>query len=256
MDIFLYIMIFIIGTLFGSFYTLAVYRIPLKQDIIHTHSYCPNCGHKLGFFELIPILSYIFLGGKCHNCKEKINIRYLLIELLSGICFVAIAKGINFKVENIDMEIVINLIFFALYLTLVFLISGIDKINRKIERSVLIYGIIISIIYIAYQYITFKLNVIPYIIYVIFATVLLIVNKKRNLYTCNVLIFLLIMCIFTGNVCTVFTIITALIAVVLFKILIKIKYRKQNKKINNNISLAFYLGVINLLTYISILMLV
>ena len=46
MNTFIYIIIFIIGTLFGSFYTLAVYRIPKRQDITHTHSYCPNCNHK------------------------------------------------------------------------------------------------------------------------------------------------------------------------------------------------------------------
>ena len=64
MNIVFYIVLFIIGTLFGSFYTLAVYRIPQRQDITHTHSYCPNCKHKLGFLDLIPIFSYVFLRGK------------------------------------------------------------------------------------------------------------------------------------------------------------------------------------------------
>ena len=78
MNVFLYIIIFIMGTLFGSFYTLAVYRIPKKLDITHTHSFCPNCGHKLGVFELIPVWSYIFLGGKCKKCKQKIRPRYFI----------------------------------------------------------------------------------------------------------------------------------------------------------------------------------
>ena len=82
---------FITGTVFGSFYTLAVYRIPLKQDITHTRSYCPKCNHKLQFFDLIPILSYIFLGGKCRYCKEKIRPRYLILETLSGLVFVLFA---------------------------------------------------------------------------------------------------------------------------------------------------------------------
>ena len=73
MNIIIYITIFVIGTLFGSFFTLATYRIPKKQDITHTHSYCPNCNSKLGFFELIPILSYIFLKGKCKHCGKKIS---------------------------------------------------------------------------------------------------------------------------------------------------------------------------------------
>ena len=80
MNIFFYIIIFIIGTLFGSFYTLAVYRIPLKQDITHTRSYCPKCNHKLNFLDLIPILSYIFF-------KEKISKRQIvgIIIIIIGI---------------------------------------------------------------------------------------------------------------------------------------------------------------------------
>ena len=73
MSIIVYIYMFVIGALLGSFYTLAVYRIPLKQDILYTRSYCPNCNHKLGFWDLIPIFSYIFLGAKCRYCKKKIR---------------------------------------------------------------------------------------------------------------------------------------------------------------------------------------
>ena len=91
MEIFFYVIIFIIGTLFGSFYTLAVYRIPKRQDIVHTHSYCPNCNHKLGLLDLFPIFSYIFLGGKCRYCKQKIRPRYLILETLSGLLFIIIS---------------------------------------------------------------------------------------------------------------------------------------------------------------------
>ena len=66
---------FIIGATLGSFYTLAVYRIPLNKDITHERSFCPNCNHRLEFLDLIPILSYIFLGGKCRYCHEKIRPR-------------------------------------------------------------------------------------------------------------------------------------------------------------------------------------
>ena len=55
MEIYFYLIIFIMGSLFGSFYTLAVYRIPKRQDITHTHSYCPNCNHKLGLLDLFQL---------------------------------------------------------------------------------------------------------------------------------------------------------------------------------------------------------
>src|SRR5574344_1035034 len=81
-EIIIYTIIFIIGTMMGSFLTLAVYRIPLKQDITHKRSYCPNCNHRLQFLDLIPIFSYIFLKGKCRYCGNKIRARYILLEIL------------------------------------------------------------------------------------------------------------------------------------------------------------------------------
>ena len=102
MDIFLYIIIFIIGTFFGSFFTLAVYRIPKKEDILIKHSYCPNCNHKLGFFDLFPVFSYIFLQGKCRYCGNKIRPRYLILELLSGFTFLAIAVATKITCINMN----------------------------------------------------------------------------------------------------------------------------------------------------------
>ncbi len=89
-DVYIGINIFIIGTLFGSFFSLANYRIPRKKDIVCTRSFCPKCNHKLSFFDLIPILSYLFQGGKCRYCKEKISIRYPLLEIGTGVLFLAI----------------------------------------------------------------------------------------------------------------------------------------------------------------------
>ena len=142
MNTFIYIIIFIIGTLFGSFYTLAVYRIPKRQDITHTHSYCPNCNHKLGFLDLIPILSYIFLGGKCRYCKQKIRPRYLILELLSGILFVIIAILLNIDIYNFNLITIAQYCFIVLYLTFIILICGIDKENKNVDKLVSIYGIV------------------------------------------------------------------------------------------------------------------
>ena len=150
MEIFFYVIIFIIGTLFGSFYTLAVYRIPKRQDIIHTHSYCPNCNHKLGLLDLFPIFSYIFLGGKCRYCKQKIRPRYLILETLSGLLFIIIAYFMGLKLENLNSINIINFCFVVLYLTYIILMAGIDKENRKIDKAVNIYGIAISIMYMSY----------------------------------------------------------------------------------------------------------
>ena len=69
LEMFNSILIFIIGTIFGSFYNVVGYRLPNKMSIVFPSSHCPNCNHKLKFYELIPILSYLFLKGKCKNCS-------------------------------------------------------------------------------------------------------------------------------------------------------------------------------------------
>ena len=104
MDIFFYVIIFIMGITFGSFYTLAIHRIPKGEDITHTHSYCPNCNHKLGILDLIPVFSYIFLGGRCGYCKQKIRPRYLLLEILSGTVFVLFAMSIKLNILEMNIS--------------------------------------------------------------------------------------------------------------------------------------------------------
>ncbi|PTX16995.1 MULTISPECIES: prepilin peptidase [Halanaerobium] len=81
-------LLFITGLVIGSFLNVVIYRLPTGKSIIYPPSHCPNCGHKLSMLELIPVLSYIFLRGKCKNCKADISIRYPIIELLTGIIFI------------------------------------------------------------------------------------------------------------------------------------------------------------------------
>ena len=174
MDIFLYIIIFIMGTVFGSFYTLAIYRIPNKIDITHTHSFCPNCHHKLGFFELIPVLSYIFLGGKCKECKQRIRPRYIIIEILSGVtlCLIAYAAKISFW--NLDLNVLIAIAFLVLYLSAIVIIAGISLEKKKIEKRVIFYALGILVLYIIYLCIVVTPNIYRYIMYLSITLILLI----------------------------------------------------------------------------------
>ena len=87
-----YILMFIIGTIFGSFYNVVGYRVPKEESIVYPSSHCPKCNHKLNFFELIPIISYIIQKGKCKKCKEKIGIFYPIFELITGILFTLTLK--------------------------------------------------------------------------------------------------------------------------------------------------------------------
>ena len=176
MNIILYLIIFVMGTFFGSFYTLAVYRIPKKIDIVKTHSFCPNCNHKLGFWELIPVWSYIFLGGKCKECKQKIRPRYFILEVLSGLTYVLIAIALKLDFLTLNVNELINLAFLALYLVALFIISGIDKERRVIQKSVLYYVLVIFVMYIIYLYIIDNTSIYRYMMYLTAAIILLIVD--------------------------------------------------------------------------------
>lgn len=87
-DLIYKITFFVIGTLVGSFITLAIYRIPRKEDILIKRSYCPNCKHRLNFLDCFPILSYVSTVGRCKYCKKYISIRYPIIEIVNGFVFV------------------------------------------------------------------------------------------------------------------------------------------------------------------------
>ncbi len=99
MDIYYGVVIFIFGLLLGSFYTVVGERLPEGKSIVNPPSHCPNCNHRLGILELIPVFSFLFLGGKCKNCRSKIPVLSTIIEVLTAILFLIayIRFGISIK---------------------------------------------------------------------------------------------------------------------------------------------------------------
>ena len=79
------VFIFILCTCIGSFLNVVIYRLPNKMSLAKPASHCPNCNSPIKWYDNIPIISYIILGGKCRYCKERISPRYLIVELTAGI---------------------------------------------------------------------------------------------------------------------------------------------------------------------------
>src|SRR6187455_1151426 len=80
--------LFAVGGAWGSFLNVVVYRLPLGKNIVYPGSHCPRCGHSIRLWHNLPILGWLFLRGKCKDCKAPISFRYPLIELLLGIIWV------------------------------------------------------------------------------------------------------------------------------------------------------------------------
>ena len=90
---------FVIGSIVGSFYNVCIYRIPNDLDVVSKSSFCTSCKYKIPFYLNIPIISYILNFGKCKNCKNKISISYLIVEVLTATLFVYayMLYGISFN---------------------------------------------------------------------------------------------------------------------------------------------------------------
>lgn len=255
-QIIFYLLIFAIGTLFGSFFTLAVYRIPLHQDITHKRSYCPNCNHKLSFWDMIPILSYLFLGGKCRYCKQKIRVRYLLLELLTGILFLLFAMSININFMALKVNVLAYLIFGFLYIAGLIIIAGIDKERHEISKPVILYELCLLVLYMIYLYIVEQANIYRYVIYLFFILILVIIDnvyfkhKLKDYYPLGVLELSILLAIFSNEAGYILTVIFTLFIIVmeiLIKGITKKAIMKKEESYYHNLPIGFYLCTANII---------
>lgn len=124
------------GLAFGSFLNVCIYRIPLKKSIIFPPSSCPNCEHRIKFYDNIPVFSYLLLRGKCRNCHTHIPIHYPVVELLTGLLSMAlfIRYGLSYQY-----------ILSFLFLIALLLISFIDLHHQIIPDILSIPGIFAGI---------------------------------------------------------------------------------------------------------------
>jgi len=122
----------LLGLSLGSFANVCIYRIPLKQSIVHPPSSCPHCGGRIRFYDNIPLLSYLLLMGKCRNCRHPISYRYPIVECLTGLLSL-----ILFTIYGVSFQYLLSLLCAA---TLV-IISFIDLDHRIIPDVLSLPGV-------------------------------------------------------------------------------------------------------------------
>lgn len=99
--IFLYIVVFLYGITIGSFLNVCIYRIPKKENIATTRSHCMSCGYQLKWYDLVPLFSYLVLGGKCRKCGSKISVQYPIIEVLNGGLYLLVFWRYGLSVDSL-----------------------------------------------------------------------------------------------------------------------------------------------------------
>jgi len=127
--------VFILGAIIGSFLNVCIYRIPAGVSIVFPASRCPACSSGLRWYHNIPILSYVFLRGKCAYCAKKISLRYPSIEALNGLLFVLVFY--HFGVSTI------SLVFF-LFVSALVVITFIDLDYQIIPDAISLPGIVVG----------------------------------------------------------------------------------------------------------------
>ncbi len=110
------IIVIAFGLIFGSFLNVVIHRLPLEQSIVKPGSSCPECGKRIRAYDNVPVLSYIFLLGKCRDCKTHIPIRYPLIEIFTAFTFWYSYKLAEYGIIHLAFTMIFLLILTALCL--------------------------------------------------------------------------------------------------------------------------------------------
>ncbi|WP_160721989.1 prepilin peptidase [Bacillus sp. USDA818B3_A] len=108
-NILLSLLLFIYGITLGSFFNVVGLRVPISKSIVVPRSACPNCGHQLKVYELIPVISYLLQKGKCRGCKSRISPIYPTFELLTGLLFMTAPLIIGWSGELVVALTLISL---------------------------------------------------------------------------------------------------------------------------------------------------
>jgi len=133
------VVVFLFGLVVGSFDNVAVYRIPEGKSLWKPRSFCPQCGATIAWYDNIPLLSYIMLRGRCRRCNQPISARYPLVELSSGLLFLAVfAKlGFGWKAELLP---------YLFMVTVLIIVSAVDLQLQIIPNKIIYFAVPVALV--------------------------------------------------------------------------------------------------------------
>ncbi len=134
---FLTIIAGLLGAILGSFANVCIWRMPRDESIVRPPSHCPRCGHRLAWWENVPVLSYLFLRGRCRTCRERISVRYPLVELFTILLSLLVWWWTG---DPIDY-----LLYFCLLFVPLVIVTVIDLEHRIIPDEISLPGIPVGI---------------------------------------------------------------------------------------------------------------
>ena len=139
----IYILIFTFGIVIGSFLNVCIYRIPMHETVVTERSHCMRCGYQLSWYDMIPVFSWLFLGGKCRKCKEPISPQYPIVEATNGVLYLLIFAVCGFELESI---------IYCLMASALLVLSVIDWRTYEIPIGINIFILVLGILHIVIDY--------------------------------------------------------------------------------------------------------
>lgn len=133
-----YVVLAVFGLIFGSFLNVCIARLPKQESIVTPRSHCPRCGHAIRWYDNIPVLSYIFLAGRCRDCRARISPVYPLVEILTaGVLMAAFSR------YAISPEFIKTATFGMLVLIVIFT----DLLARRVPHAVTLAGMAAGVLF-------------------------------------------------------------------------------------------------------------
>jgi leader peptidase (prepilin peptidase) / N-methyltransferase len=136
-DTIISVFVFLFGSLVGSFLNVCIHRLPLGESIVWPGSHCPKCNKPIPWYLNIPLISFIFLRGRCRYCKKKISLRYFIVELLTALAFYFffVRYGIGFE-----------MFFYCLFICGLIIATFVDFQHRIIPDEISLGGIVVGFV--------------------------------------------------------------------------------------------------------------
>ena len=168
----IYIIVLLYGIVVGSFLNVCIYRIPKKENIAIVRSHCMTCNHQLKWYDNIPLLSWLVLGGKCRYCKAPISPQYPIIEASNGLLWllVAIIRGLS-----------VDTLLYALLFSALLTLSVIDFRTYEIPAGINIFILTLGLIMTGLHYTEWLNHLIGFLIVSIPLYIIIIVTDGRGI---------------------------------------------------------------------------
>ena len=166
----IYICVFLFGIVIGSFLNVCILRIPEGESVVTNRSHCMNCGYQLKWYDLVPLFSYLFLGGKCRKCKAHISKQYPIVEAANGILWILV-----FAVNGISIDSVLYCLMASALLTL----SVIDFRTYEIPFGINVFILTLGLIHLVFHLEDWLTYVIGLLLVSTFLQILVVATKGR-----------------------------------------------------------------------------